>query len=156
MLTHCRPAFGTTNGVASVGPSKRKGYCICFEHGSSPTWRLADSSGEVNASVRKLMKLILAWCAVRRQIPKAPRSCTEWHQMQYFAFLALRALQAPIPRLPRAKDSKASYVLSWTLRTLMLTLMDKEGVRRLTLDTGMSVWSFCNMWTDAQQYLRKL
>jgi hypothetical protein len=76
--------------------------------------------------------------------------------MQHSAFLALRALQAPIPRLPRAKDNKASYVLSWTIRTLMLTLMDKEGVRTLTLDTGMSAWSFCNMWTDEQHYLRNL
>jgi hypothetical protein len=38
----------------------------------------------------------------------------------------------------------------------MLTLMDKEGVKRLTLDTGMSAWSFCNMWTDEQQYLRNI
>ena len=76
--------------------------------------------------------------------------------MQCAALLALRALHAPIPRSPRAKDNKASYVLSWTIRTLMLTLMDKEGVRRLTLDTGMSAWSFCNMWTDEQQYLRKI
>ena len=34
--------------------------------------------------------------------------------------------------------------------------MDKEGVRRLTLDTGMSAWSFSNMWTDEQQYLRNI
>ena len=38
----------------------------------------------------------------------------------------------------------------------MLTLMDEEGVRTLTLDTGMSAWSFCNMWTDEHQYLRKI
>ncbi len=38
----------------------------------------------------------------------------------------------------------------------MLTLMDKEGVRRLTLDTGMSAWSFCNMWADEQHSLRKI
>ena len=34
--------------------------------------------------------------------------------------------------------------------------MDKEGVRRLTPDTGMSAWSFCSMWTDEQQYVRKI
>ena len=38
----------------------------------------------------------------------------------------------------------------------MLTLMDKEGVRRLTPDTSMSAWSCCNMWTDGQQYLRNI
>ena len=76
--------------------------------------------------------------------------------MQCSAFLALRALQAPIARLTRAKDNKASYVLSWTIRTLMLTLMDKEGARRLTLDTGMIAWSCCNMLTGEQQYVRKI
>ena len=82
---------------------------LAFEQGSEGSWRLASSKQEVESSVKKLMKLILGWCTVRQVIRRAPQTCTEWRKLQRSAFMAVKKLKMPIPRLPARSEHQ--YVL---------------------------------------------
>ena len=132
----------------------QKGGSLAFEQGSEGSWRLASSKQEVESSVKKLMKLILGWCTVRKVIRRAPKTCTEWCKLQRSAFMALKKLKVPIPRLDVSKGHQ--YVLAWTLRTLMLMLMEKQGVKAARVDKKMTAWGFCSMCPDQQSYLKKM
>jgi hypothetical protein len=69
----------------------KKGSCICFEHGSSPTWRLADSRGKVQASVRKLMKAHLGLvCHPQTD----PQSTTQLHRMAPDAAFSVSGIES--------------------------------------------------------------
>ena len=132
----------------------QKGGSLAFDKGSEGSWRLASSKQEVESSVKKLMKLILGWCTVRKVIRQAPQTCTEWCKLQRSAFMAVKRLKMPIPRLP--VRTKHKYVLGWTLRTLMLMLMEKRGLKAVKVDKEMTAWAFCTMCPDQQSYLKKM
>ena len=105
----------------------QKGGCLASAKGSEPTWRIAESKREVEHSVKKIMQDILGWCTVRQVIRRAPWTCSDWHNLQRSAFLALKALRMAIPRLPAVTDRQ--YVLGWTLPTLMLMRVEREGAK---------------------------
>ena len=104
--------------------------------------------------MKKLTTLILGWCTVRKVIRRAPQTCTEWLKLQRSAFMAVKRLNMPIPRLP--VRTKHKYVLGWTLRTMMLMLMEKQGLKAVRVDTKMTAWAFCTMCPDEQSYWKKM
>ena len=116
-------------------------------------WVPARSKDDVETSTQRLMKVIWAWTVIRNEIRKAPRSCLEWVNLQQYAFKELRKLKMDIPRLPVRGDD---YVRMWTVRTLMLMLMSKEGVQKLVVDRKLTAWKFCQMCPDQKLHLRKL
>ena len=127
---------------------------LAFEQGSEGSWRLASSKREVESSVKKLMKLILGWCTVRKVIRRAPQTCTEWRTLHRSAFMAVKKLKMPIPRLPASTEHQ--YVRAWTRRTLMLMFMEKQGLKAVRVDKEMTAWAFCTMCPDQQSYLKKM
>ena len=126
---------------------------LAFEQGSEGSWRLASSKRLVESS-EKLMKLILGWCTVRTVIRRAPQTCTAWRALHHSAFMAVKKLKMPIPRLPASTEHQ--YVLARTLRTLMLMFMEKQGLKAVRVDKETTAWAFCTMCPDQQSYLKKM
>jgi hypothetical protein len=60
----------------------------------------------------RLRKLIIGWSAIRDVVPRAPRTCSEWADIQIAARDALCKLDFAVPRLPAARQS---YFRTWTV-----------------------------------------
>ena len=133
---------------------------LCFEQAddivnrSVGTWRLKTRPEEVRACTRKFAEFMIGWATILAAIPKAPRTCLQWQEAQKQAYSSLRALSFSVPRLPTKGEH--DYVSMWTVRTYMLTLMAKEGIRRLKVDPDIWTLAFCKMNPDENKHLIRM
>ena len=133
---------------------------LCFEEldddatHDAGTWRLLTTPEEVTACCTKLAQFMYGWASIMAAVPQAPRTCVQWHLAQKQAFSDLKALPFSVPRLPT--KGGYDYVTMWTVRTYMITIMDKEGIPRLKIDPDMWTLSFCKMNPDENNYLTRL
>ena len=110
------------------------------------------SRDEVEASIQKLMKVIWGWMRVCKVV-RAPRTCTEWSEIQRSMLQALHEMKIDVPRLPRTDDS---YVRAWTFRTLLFMRARQQGIKRMAIDKDMTPFTFCSMCPDQRCFMTKL
>jgi hypothetical protein len=109
---------------------------------SNPFWHILSKT----SLGQKIKAYIAQFDAIKKAVGTTPRTIADWHAK----------MSAGMDSGEGAPYLNGKYMKSWHIRSYMLSCMERDGVRTLTVDKETSLNAYLNMNPDAKGNMKRL